>query len=253
MQLNFKSYGQGPALVILHGLFGSLDNWVSHARALENDYSVYLIDLRNHGKSPHSPIHNYSVMADDIAEFMDNEGILSCALIGHSMGGKVAMEFAGRYPDRVDKLIVADMGLKEYPPHHTEVMAALHNMNLSEIHSRKEAESYLLAALQDNSTAQFLLKGLGRDENNHFEWKFNFKTIDANYDNILAAVHPYPFDKPTLFLYGGNSGYVKEEDFEDIRFYFPNVIFQEMKGAGHWIHAENPALFLENVKTFLSN
>lgn len=252
MQLNFKSFGQGPALVILHGLFGSLDNWVSHARVLEKDYSVYLVDLRNHGKSPHSPIMNYAAMAEDIAELLDSEGISTCFLLGHSMGAKVAMEMAGHHADRIDKLIVADMGVKTYPPHHTEILHTLRSLNLKLISSRKEAEETLMQALKDNTTVQFLLKGLGRDAENQFEWKFNFAAIDASYDNILAAVAPYPFEKPTLFLYGGNSGYVKKEDFAEIQHYFPQVQFHEMPNTGHWVHAENPSLFLEIVTQFLA-
>lgn len=252
MKLNFKTYGRGPALIVLHGLFGSLDNWVSHARVLEQTYSVYLVDLRNHGRSPHSPEHTYRLMADDLLELMDDEGILNAFLLGHSMGGKVAMEFAGHYPDRVEKLVVADMGIKAYPPHHTLILDTLRQMPLATLQNRKEAETYLRTHLQDETTTQFLLKGLGRDEQNRFEWKFNFQALDDNYQQILAAVHPYPFDKPTLFVYGGKSHYVLPADIDDLMFHFPQAVFEEMPDTGHWVHAENPALFLEIVGRFLA-
>ena len=251
MKLNYKSYGHGPALIILHGLFGSLDNWVSHARALEKDYSVFLLDLRNHGKSFHSPEHNYGLMAEDVQEWMAEEAIMSAYVLGHSMGGKVAMELAGRHPFSVDKLIVADMGVKEYPPHHTEILYTLNSIPLSSMESRKEVENYLMNALNDVVTVQFLLKGLGRNEENRFEWKFNFKALYDNYPQILAGVHPEVFEKPTLFLYGGKSHYVIPEDFDEIKRYFPEVVFQEMPEAGHWLHAENPPVFIQKVKDFL--
>ena len=253
MKLNFKSYGQGPALLILHGLFGSLDNWLTHARNLEADYSVYLIDLRNHGRSPHSDSFDYRVMAEDLYELMEAEGILSAHLLGHSMGGKVVMEFAGLYPEKVDKLIVADMGIKQYPPHHTAVFEALTSIDLSVIPSRKAAEAFLMQKLDnDVVTTQFLLKGLGRDAANQFIWKFNFPAILGNYSAILAGVSPEIFEKPTLFLSGGNSSYILESDHAAIRSHFPLAQFEVMEGVGHWLHAENPSLFLEKVRHFLT-
>lgn len=252
MKLNYKSYGHGPALIILHGLFGSLDNWVSHARALEKEYSVFLLDLRNHGKSFHSPEHNYAVMAEDVQAWMMGESIISANVLGHSMGGKVAMELAGRYPLSVDKLIVADMGIKPYPAHHTLILETLSTIPLHTMDSRKAAETYLMERLgSDTATVQFLLKGLGRDEENRLEWKFNFPAIKQNYTRILEGVSPEVFEKPTLFLYGGKSNYVVPEDFPAIKARFPAVIFQEMPGVGHWIHAEAPALFLQYLKEFL--
>lgn len=253
MKLNFKTYGNGPALIILHGLFGSLDNWVSHAHALENDYSVYLIDQRNHGRSPHNEVFDYKSMAEDLHEFMDSEGIYYAHLLGHSMGGKTVMEFAGHYPDRVEKLIVADMGVKKYPPHHTDVLHALSSLDLHAIKTRKEAEDSLMANLKgDVSTVQFLLKGLTREGQQNFKWKFNYPTILANYTHILESVTPETFEKPTLFLSGGNSKYVLAEDRAQILSFFPNAEFQVMPNVGHWLHAENPTLFLECVRAFLS-
>lgn len=253
MKLHFKTYGNGPALIILHGLFGSLDNWVSHAHALENEYSVYLIDQRNHGKSPHNEVFNYESMAQDLHEFMDSEGIFYAHLLGHSMGGKTVMEFAGHYPDRIEKLIVADMGVKKYPPHHVDVLNAISGLDLSALKTRKEAEIFLMENLNGEvSTVQFLLKGLTREIKGDFRWRFNYPTILANYERILEGVTPEPFEKPTLFLSGGNSKYVLPEDRPQILEFFPSAEFQIMPNVGHWLHAENPTLFLEYVRTFLA-
>ncbi|MFN0201721.1 MAG: alpha/beta fold hydrolase [Bacteroidia bacterium] len=252
MKLNYKSYGSGPALIILHGLFGSLDNWVTHARILEKEYSVYLLDQRNHGRSPHSKVFDYQALAADLNEFMESEGIYQAHLLGHSMGGKTVMEFAGHHPEKVDKLIVADMSPRSYPPHHTLILETLENMNLSLITSRKEAETYLMEHLEnDVTTSQFLLKGLGRNENNEFTWKFNLPTIVTSYNNILAEVSPEPLYRPTLFISGGKSKYVQPEDHALIQQYFPEVQFTVMPNVGHWLHAENPALFLEYITAFL--
>lgn len=168
------------------------------------------------------------------------------------MGGKTVMQFAGDYPDHVDKLIVADMAPKAYPPHHEAVLRALRLMDLTELESRKAAEVFLMENLnQDVATTQFLLKGLGRDEQNRFVWKFNLPTILENYDNILAAVTPETFFGKTLFLSGGASHYVEESDHELILTYFPNAEFQVMEGIGHWLHAEAPADFIGRVSEFL--
>ena len=146
LPLNIKIFGQGPALVILHGLFGSLDNWVSHAKALADSYSVYLVDQRNHGKSPHSDVVDYQAMADDLLALLDAQGIYQAHLLGHSMGGKTVMQFAGQHSERVDKLIVVDMAPKAYPPHHEEILTALTSLPLATLASRKDAAALLAGA-----------------------------------------------------------------------------------------------------------
>lgn len=255
MELNFKSYGQGPALVILHGLFGSLDNWVTHARLLSETYSVYLYDARNHGRSPHVDAFNYEAMAEDLLDFLDEHGIYQTHLLGHSMGGKTVMTFAGMYPERIDKLIVADMGVRQYPPHHNEILAALRSINPKEFASRNEVDAVLVSkGIEEVAVRQFLLKSLGRDENKDFAWKFNFDVIDEHYHEILKGVElDHTFDEPTLMLYGGDSDYVKKEDFESIRAFFPEAEFVEIPSAGHWLHAQKPNEFLEALTTFLKN
>ncbi|RMG29163.1 MAG: alpha/beta fold hydrolase [Bacteroidetes bacterium] len=253
MKLNYKTYGQGPALIILHGLFGSLDNWVSHARALSELFSVYVLDQRNHGKSPHSSEWNYELMALDLLEFMDDQGIFRAHLLGHSMGGKTAMQFAGMEPDRIDKLIVADMAPKAYPPHHREILETLIQLDVSKLSSRQQADQLMQQGIAEASVRQFLLKSLLRQPGDGFRWKYNLPVIYAKYEEVLKAIElPFPFEGPSLFLYGTRSNYILPEDHELIRKQFPRARFQAIKGAGHWLHADAPEAFLQAVKEFLA-
>lgn len=253
LTLHHKVFGQGPALLILHGLFGSLDNWVSHARTLSETYSVYLIDQRNHGKSPHTDEWNYASMAEDLHDFMDQHGIMQGHLLGHSMGGKTVMQFAGEYPERIDRLIVADMGVRQYPPHHEHILNAIRSLPLSQLESRKEAKELLEQQISEQAIVQFILKSLGRDEEKQFRWKFNFDVIDANYHEVLAPIqNHFSYDGDTLFLSGSESQYVRKEDHTDILEQFPEAQFEVLQGAGHWLHADRPADFVQSVNTFLT-
>lgn len=254
IELNYKVYGQGEALIILHGLFGSLDNWVSHARSLAEDYSVYLLDQRNHGKSPHENDWNYPVMAEDLFEFMNQQGIYRAHLLGHSMGGKTVMEFARHYPEMIDKLIVADMTPKQYAPHHTEILETLISLDLSKLESRRDAKVKLEERIQDPSVIQFLLKSLGRDEEKSFRWKFNLQVIYDNYERVLDEIKfEDEVDLPTLFIHGGESPYLQEEDKSPIQEIFPEATFYKLEGAGHWVHAEKPAEFLTQIQKYLAS
>lgn len=253
MILNYKSYGQGPAIVILHGLFGSLDNWVTHARRLSEDYSVYLYDARNHGRSPHYENFNYGIMAEDLHEFLDQHGIYQTHLLGHSMGGKTVMTFANMYPERIDKLIVADMGVRQYPPHHNTILKALRSIEPSSFESRNEIDEVLLSkGVEEKTVRQFLLKNIGRDVDKRLSWKFNFPVIDRHYDEVLKPINPdFPYDGETLMIHGGNSHYIEEQDKPSILELFPEATFVELEGAGHWLHAEKPAEFIQEVIDFL--
>lgn len=254
LQLNFKTFGQGPAVIILHGLFGSLDNWISLARRLAEEHSVYLVDQRNHGKSPHTEAFNYALLAEDLHDFMDSHGIYQAHLIGHSMGGKVVMQFASLYPERIDKLVVVDMAPKSYEPHHTEIFKTLNALDLTTVDSRKAADAYLFPRIQPKSIRQFLLKNLGRGENKTFQWKFNLASIYQHYQEILDNVEiDFPFDGETLFLSGGASNYVLESDRENIVGFFPEANFVVLDGVGHWVHAEAPGRFMEEVGAFLKD
>lgn len=252
MNLHAKTLGQGPPLIILHGLFGSLDNWMTHAKKLSEEFTVYLLDQRNHGKSPHSEHWNYQLMAEDLHEFMSKEGIYASHLLGHSMGGKTVIQFAMQYPEQIEKLIVADMGVKSYPPHHTEIIAALNEVDLSQVQSRKEVDALLQARIPEFGVRQFLLKGLARNKEKDFDWKFNLKVLSEKYKEVLASIElTYPFEGYTLFIHGGKSQYVLAEDQEEISKYFPSVVFDEIPSAGHWLHAESPQEFIAKVRDFL--
>jgi esterase len=251
--LHFKSMGRGPALIVLHGLFGSLDNWITLGRQWAEHYSVYLIDQRNHGRSFHSGEWTYQAMAEDLHALMDSEGILQAHLLGHSMGGKTVMTFAGQYPERIDRLVVADMGVRAYPPHHNDILAALSRVNLAQANSRQEVDEQLAQGIAEVGVRQFLTKGLTRTEAG-FAWRFNLPVIEREYHELIRAVEvEHPFEGPTLFLSGGRSHYVQAADRTEILESFPQARFVEIEQAGHWLHAEAPQEFSQVVMGFLSD
>ena len=253
ISLNYKTFGQGPAMLILHGLFGSLDNWVSFARQLDNKYSIFLIDQRNHGKSPHHNEWNYEIMAQDLEDFMDQQGIFQANILGHSMGGKTAMQFALNQPARVEKLIVADIAPKAYPPHHEQILNAITNLDTSILESRKDAKQALSNAINDDSVIQFLLKNLKRKDEGGFEWKFNLKVIYEKYEKVLEAIYSEDiFEGESLFIAGEKSDYIKSEDHAQILNLFPSAKFKTIPHAGHWVHADAPEQMLRIVDQFLS-
>lgn len=253
MHLNFKALGQGQPLIILHGLFGMLDNWQTIAKVLEANYSLYLIDQRNHGKSPHTAEHSYKLMAADLKEFMLQQGIPKSSILGHSMGGKTAMQFAFDFPEAIDKLIVVDMGIKRYSGGHDTIFDALQSVKVDLIHNRNEAEQQLSGFIRNQGIKQFLLKNLTRNADGKYSWKFNLETLFNNYDeNILCGVtSDYPFDGDTLFIRGEQSDYILDADWPDIQQLFPMAQMATVKNAGHWIHAEQPDAVIDLVKTFL--
>jgi len=252
MKLNYKKTGTGETLIILHGLFGSADNWFSIAKELEKDYTLYLVDQRNHGDYTHSEDWNYQVMAEDINELMETEGIESAYLMGHSMGGKTVMAFALQLPEKVKKLIVADISPRYYPLHHQVILEGLNAIPIDEIKSRKEADDILSKYVSNMGIRQFLLKSLGRNEKGGFEWKINLKTITEKIEIVGEEIDSdQSFDNPTLFMGGENSDYIKESDKGDISRLFPNSNIIYIKNAGHWLHAEQPGAVIETVRSFL--
>jgi pimeloyl-ACP methyl ester carboxylesterase len=253
MILFSRTYGEnGPVIVILHGLFGQSDNWAGIARKLSDNYRIYTLDLRNHGESDHSEEFDYEVMADDVIETLDAAFLEGVHLLGHSMGGKVAMVVAQKRPILLKSLLVADIAPKPYKPHHQEILAGLNALNPVEISSRTEAEEALKKQIPDFGTRQFLLKNLGRKEDNSFEWKFNLKTITEKIAEIGKATDGVESDVPALFYKGEKSNYIKEEDFENIHLLFPNAEFKTMKGAGHWLHAEYPNEMIKTIEEWVS-
>ena len=253
MQLNFKKLGSGEALIILHGFMGSLDNWQSLANEFAKSYEVYLIDARNHGKSPHTSTHSIAEMVDDLFDFMQQQHISKANIIGHSMGGKVAMQFAVNYPNCVNKLVVADIAAKKYERGHDDVFEALHAIDLTKIETRKQAEEAMLPHVSEFGTRQFLLKNLERLENGTYQWKMNLGVLHRDYDEITQEVKSYkPITITVLFLKGELSKYIKHEDWEQIQSIFPQAELKEISKAGHWLHADNPKEFYEKVMVFLT-
>lgn len=252
MELNYKMYGQGDPVIILHGLFGSLDNWVSFGKQLGKDYMTYLVDQRDHGKSPHTKEFNYAVLAEDLREFMEQNWIHSGYVAGHSMGGKTAMRFALENGDMVEKLVILDMAPKQYAHRHDSVFDAMNAVDLENMTLRQEAQSVLLEKLDgDKATAGFLLKNIRREKDGSFSWKMNVKLLQEEYEKI---VEPIPtgssFDGEVLFIRGANSSYIMEEDRELILDLFPKAVVQTLPDSGHWVHADQPKLLLEMMQVF---
>ncbi|MFK7978367.1 MAG: alpha/beta fold hydrolase [Saprospiraceae bacterium] len=253
MELNYKSFGEGYPIIILHGLFGTLDNWQTIAKKLAENYLVYIVDQRNHGRSPHDTRFDYEAMADDLQVFMESQWIYEAHIIGHSMGGKTAMQFALNYPDLVNQLIVVDIAPKAYEGGHQAIFEALFSLDLSSIKNRKQADAALLAQIPDFGVRQFLLKNLTNDKKGGYKWKMNLPVIYENYQQILATIKSEDiFDNPTLFIRGGQSNYIVAEDLKQIKSLFPTAALTTVAGANHWVHAAAPKELLALVTNFLS-
>jgi len=251
MKLNYKIFGEGKPLIILHGLFGSLDNWQTHAKKLAEFNKVYLVDQRNHGSSPHSNEHTYELMCEDLLNLFAEENIREAILLGHSMGGKTAMLFAQNYGHLLDQLIVVDMGMKAYPPHHDVIFQGLFNVRVEDCESRKEADLRLGEYVTDESTKQFLLKSLYWKEPKKLAWRFNLVALHVHIEDILSALPNDEIEVQSLFIRGGKSNYVTEQDITALHKLISNLKVTTMEDAGHWVHAENPEEFLKIVSNFI--
>ena len=242
--------GSGEPLIILHGLFGMLDNWVTLGKRFSEHFEVYIVDQRNHGKSPHSTEMTYSLLADDIAAFIEEQRIDRPWILGHSMGGKTAMHYALSTRASLRGLIIADIAPKSYDVRHLDIIQALKMINPSTLKSRDEAVSILLEAQIASPIVLFLLKNLER-HGNAFNWKFNLDAIEQNIENIGQAIQStHPFLGMTLFLKGELSNYISEEDRSGIADLFPKYQFCQILGAGHWLHAEKLDAFYDAVMKF---
>ena len=254
MKLFYRELGEkGQPLVILHGLFGSSDNWLTQAKMLADQYRVYLIDQRNHGQSPHDDVFNYDVLADDLHEFLITNSISDPILIGHSLGGKTAMKFATAHPELISKLIVVDIAPKSYPVKHDNILEGLKAMPISTIHSRNDADSILAKYVPEADVRQFLLKNLHRRPEGGFNWKLNLSALDENIENVGDGIlGQMKFEKPTLFIRGKRSNYVDDSDLIEIKKKFPKAILVTLD-TGHWVQAEKPREFVDQVVNFVSS
>ncbi len=252
MELYAREFGQGSPVIILHGLFGFSDNWQTIAKALAANHLVITPDLRNHGRSPHVPGHSYTEMAEDIRAFLEARWIFTSAVIGHSMGGKTAMQLALHYPDLVDRLVVVDIEPGQADDNQGDIFAALLGLDLTKITSRQEADAFLTTRVPDMGTRQFLLKNITRNENGTYSWKMNLPELWKHYADILGPVTGEPFDKPTLFIRGSRSDYIKDSDLPAIKMLFPQAELVTIEGAGHWVHADKPAELFHVIQQFLS-
>lgn len=250
MKLFHRILGEGQPLLILHGLFGHSDNWQTHAKKLAEYYQVVLIDQRNHGHSDWSDEFSYDLLADDLHELISGLGLQKIILLGHSMGGKTAMRYAQLHPELLEKLIVVDMGVKAYPPHHTDILEGLSKVDLTIVKSRSEVEAILLPYVPVDGTRQFLMKNLYWKDKTQLAWRMNVPVLEREMDAILAAIPSDEVMIQTLFIRGALSNYIRDEDIPDLEDQFPDSNVITVLNAGHWVHAEAPEAFVNAVLEF---
>ncbi len=252
MKLHYNITGSGPALIILHGLFGSSTNWRAVANVLSNHAQVITIDLRNHGQSPHSDEQTYPLMADDLAELMIDLSLKSVDIIGHSIGGKVAMTFAEMFPKKVRKLMVVDIAPRQYQPSHRSIFDALLNIDLSQYTTRREVDAALAEKLPMKAVRQFLLMNLAVSEQG-LSWQINLQALSDNYLHLLEAVCQVGnISVPSCFIRGGQSDYIQQMDHDEITAIFNHVVIETIDDAGHWVHAESPQEFTKKAMHFFN-
>ena len=253
MLLHSRIEGEGKPLLIIHGFLGMSDNWKSFGALYASEgFQVHMVDLRNHGKSFQSDAFNYTVMANDVLEYCQHYNLSNVSIIGHSMGGKVAMLFATTYPEMVEKLIVADIGPKYYAPHHQDILAGLNAVDFTTKPDRSQVEETLYPFIPDFGTRQFLMKNLYWVTPGQLAFRFNLPVFNAKIETIGEALpEDNHFDKPTLFIRGGNSRYILDTDLPEIKKHFPNFELATIPNVGHWLHAENPKSFFEETARFL--
>ena len=253
MKLFFRDIGAGErTLIILHGLFGSSDNWLTIAKTLSESFRVILVDQRNHGRSPWSDEFSYAAMADDLKELTDDLQPARPVFIGHSMGGKTVMNYAVRYAEENHRFVVVDIGVRYYRPHHEDILQGLTSIQLFDLTSRAEADAQLAHFVPELGVRQFLLKNLYRNEEGKFDWRMNLAVLRRNIEEVGRPIAEEAVcTNPTLFIRGEKSNYIKDGDVPDILRHFPNAQFATIAGAGHWVQAEKPEEFTKEVLNFL--
>lgn len=266
MKLFYRKYGNGVPLIILHGLFGSSDNWVTIARQLEDSFTVYLPDLRNHGRSPHSSVHDYDSMRDDLFELVKELKLNKFFLAGHSMGGKVAVKFALKWPELIHGLLIADISpfknesltTSAYQLHST-IFKAILSTDISSVTSRDEANSMLSAGIPSGKIRSLVMKNLQRNDEKSFSWKLNAQALSDNFEKIIEGIDRRMYMThritgfPVIFLKGENSDYLPAEDLTDIQKIFPAAELVVVKNAGHWINADQPGEVIKNIKKLIDS
>ncbi|MDP4222494.1 MAG: alpha/beta fold hydrolase [Bacteroidota bacterium] len=265
MKLFCRKYGSGPPLIILHGLYGSSDNWITIARNLSGKFTVYLPDQRNHGMSPHSDHHDYDSMRDDLFELAEDLGLGKFFLAGHSMGGKTAMNFAIRWPEKLYGLLIADISPlrsesseRAVSKEHLAILHTILSFDLSRFSSRSEIETALASDIKDDETRGLIMKNIRRESDNAFVWKLNAEVLLRNFDRILKGIvlpDNIPGEIitgfPVYFLKGELSGYFPDGDFRELLKIFPAAEFIVVPGAGHWLHTDNPEMVTKCFLKFL--
>ncbi|OFX84336.1 MAG: hypothetical protein A2W99_01040 [Bacteroidetes bacterium GWF2_33_16] len=265
MNLFFRKLGQGPPLIIIHGLYGSSDNWVTIGKKLADKFEVYIIDQRNHGQSPHSPDHNYFLLKEDLKDFMDQQSIERAIILGHSMGGKTAMFFSSDYPERITNLIVVDISPLSYFTtnsiqllQHTAILDSMNKIDFSKILSRNRIDEILSDSIPQKYIRQFLLKNIKRSKDNKLYWGINIPVLYEKLPEIIDGLKEEDFKGgrtiagfPVLFIKGENSDYILEKDITAIKKIYPFAEIETIPNAGHWLHAEQPELFLQILLKFL--
>lgn len=256
MHLYHKHYGRGKPLIILHGLFGLSDNWVTFAKKISDEgFEVSIPDQRNHGRSPHNDTFNYLALTDDLMEFIEEHNIEDPVLLGHSMGGKVAMRFALENPEIIKKLIVVDISLRKYPPRnqHKIIIQAMRSIDFSKANNFRDIDKQLAEKIPEKRIRQFIMKNLYyRDNRQTLDWRINFEAICDNILELFDGIDESgTFEKPSLFIRGGNSDYVTDDDIKQIKTAFSHSDIRTIEGASHWVHAEKPQEFYHIVSSFL--
>jgi esterase len=255
IRLHYKTLGNGKPLVILHGLFGSCDNWLTFSKLLSDKFQIFLIDQRNHGLSPHTEHHNYELMAQDLYDFLNEHNIINPVLVGHSMGGKTVIKFLVDYPEfAIEKAIIVDIAPKSYPPHHQVYIQAMLAVDLTTIQSRQDVEQIFIAeGLNNVGERQFLAKNIYRDESGNFRWRINLPVLIDEIENIGEGTPDFAHvEVPILFVKGEKSTYyIQKPDAILIHQIFPFAKIVTIKDAGHWIHAEQPQALYEAIINFL--
>lgn len=263
MELYYRKEGEGPVVVVIHGLYGSSDNWMNMGKRLAENHTVYMIDQRNHGRSPFADEHTFNAMRDDLATFFKQHQIEKATILGHSMGGKTAMWFAADYPEKVEKLVIADIAPKDYLQlkdssqyHlHRNILLAMQELDFSRVKKRRDIDDILSEKIDDERIRQFLLKSVAKDKKTkQYKWRLNVEVLYDYLDEIVGGVNRQWFDDripinnyPVIFIRGLKSNYIMDEDIPLIKEIYPDASIVDIPGAGHWLHAEKPDEFMEAV------